>query len=113
MNRGLGILVHHSKRKGENSGDLITTIYSEEEGIKENPHHHNIVPGTEQRKLQDMPSFFWETTIWEHLFCLKGSDLSDPGQSRSHTFSSQAVNCGWNRNRRDGTHFILLEKQTF
>lgn len=63
MNRGLGIWVHHNRRRGENSGDLITTIYSEEVGIKENPHQQNTVPGTEQRKLQDMPFVLQEITI--------------------------------------------------
>lgn len=63
MNRGLGIWVHHNRRRRENSGDLITTIYSEEVGIKENPHQQNTVPGTEQRKLQDMPFVLQEITI--------------------------------------------------
>lgn len=52
----------------------------------------NTVPGTEQRKLQDMSFVLQEIIIWKHLFCLKESDLSDPGQSRSHTNISQAVN---------------------
>lgn len=92
MNRGLDIWVHDSRRRGENSGDLITTIYPDKVEIKENPHHHNAVTGTEQRKLQDIPFVLQEITIWEHLFCFKETDLSDPRQSRSHTYSSQAVN---------------------
>lgn len=94
MNRRLCIWVPHNRRRGENSGDLITTIYSEVVGIKENFHHHNVVPGTEQRKLQDLPFVLQEITVWEHLFFLKETDLSDLGQSRSHTYSSQAVTMG-------------------
>lgn len=63
MNKGCGIWVHHSRKRGENSGDLITIIYSEEVEITENPHHCNTAQVTKQRKLQDIPFVLQEITI--------------------------------------------------
>lgn len=107
--KALVFWVHHSRKRGENSCDLITTIYSEEVEITGNPHYcksQKILPTIILSKAINKENdkicpLSLEITICEHLFCLKETDLSDPGQSRIHTYLAKQWTCGWNRNGKD------------